>query len=177
MRSKITGRLFACVLLGVCVWACAGGNCHARLGETEKQLVARYGEAELLDLPENAWDDKTLTFSVDGPAGGSIGVFAYMLDGVSVSENYIFFNADGSKSVMEGKVYEAAKAIIQANAEGNTWRGLPGLPPPGIEILWVRSDNRETTAVVWKNQPNVLEVTRAEAHLRQMQHKTGLKGF
>jgi hypothetical protein len=151
--------------------------CFARLGETEAQVRDRYGKGTNFDDADNAWDDKTLLFFVPGPAGGEIRVWVYLVDGVSVAENYAFYSRDASECPIEGDVYEAAKAIINANSQGHQWRGLPGLPPPGIEILWVRSDNQLNTAVVWKNAMHVLEVSTAESHRKAEQHKKGLKGF
>lgn len=170
-------RLFPCIVAVICMATSFDAVCFARLGETEAQLRARYGDASNADDPDNAWDDKTLEFSMPGPAGGEVIVFAHLVDGVSISENYLFYAKDGSEASVTGDIYEAAKAIINANSQGHTWRGLRGLPPPGMEVLWIRSDNSANTAIVWKNQPNVLEISTAESHKRVEQHKKGIGGF
>jgi len=151
--------------------------CFARLGETEAQLRARYGDGKNADIPDNAWDDKTLEFTMPGPAGGEIIVVANLFNGVSIAENYLFYAKDGSRASVAEDVLEAAKAIVNANSQGHVWRGLPGLPPEGMEKLWVRSDNSANTAVVWKNLPHILEIGTAESHKRVAQHKNGIGGF
>jgi hypothetical protein len=171
-------RFFLLWVLTTAVMLCFSQSAIAWLGETEKQLTARYGKSPNVDDPDNAWDDKTLFFEIPGPAGGRIEIIAYLVEGVCVAENYSFFTKDGAESpITGGSTYDAAKAIVQANSQGHTWRGQPGLPPRGMELLWRRSDGELNTAVVWKSALHRLDVTTAEARTRVEQHAKGVGGF
>jgi hypothetical protein len=171
-------QLFARIVTAVCLTAVFSPVCFARLGETEAQLRARYGEGKNVDIPDNAWDDQTLEFTMPGPDGGEIIVVANLVDDVSIAENYLFYAEDGSRASVAGEVLDAAKTIVNANSQGRVWREVPpGLTPAGMEVAWVRSDNQANTAVVWKNQPYILEIGTAESNKRIAKHKSGVSGF
>ena len=150
----------------------------ARLGETEAELEARYGkpvrtEPKPLDV---APAEKRVWFEKNGILVGAI-----IYRGRCVGEGYGFIGSGGEKVAVADEMPKA-KALLQANAQGEVWNEhlFPERVNPNMECLWQRSDGK-AFAVVWKRSSDTLQVMDAafvnESANSDKQSEAGLQGF
>jgi hypothetical protein len=145
----------------VCGIALSPETCFGRLGETEAELERRYGRpfyqsTKREDVPPGG--EKTLSYLKD-----KIVIHVTLLRGRSASEGFEFKDANGRPIPIDGDVIEKAEAILDANSNGRVWRRLPAPQMVNKAFLhgWERDDD-EAAAVVWRNDPNILEVSTSE---------------
>lgn len=151
-------HLLACV-----VYACllSPAVCFGRLGETEDQLERRYGRPFYQTTDKSMMPpagEKRLNYLKD-----DITVNVTLYQGRSVSEGYEFQDSDRRPLPIEGDVLDRAEAILEASSQGHNWNRHPAPQKinPGILHVWQRSDGN-ASAVVWRNNPNMLEVSDSE---------------
>lgn len=128
--------------------------CFAALGETEKELIARYGKPFNEILPKDADDffgDKRLFFKKDG-----VGVVATMRQGRSACENYLLMDEKG-EYVRMSDAPERVAAILDANAPEGSWNPVK---MPQFAKAWQRQDEQAYAYVVAGEE--VLEVVTSE---------------
>lgn len=152
--------LLVYLICGISLWP---ANCFGRLGETEEQLAQRYGQPYFQstkkdDVPPGG--EKTMIYVKD-----KIVIHVTLLRGRSASEGFRFNDANGRPIPIEGDVMEKAEAILDANSNGRKWQRHPAPQMVNKEILhgWERDDDA-ATAMVWRSNPNVLEVSTNEFH-------------
>jgi hypothetical protein len=147
--------IFACLAFA---YVCLPGASFGRLGETEEQLERRYGRpfyqtTDRANMPLGG--EKRLNYLKD-----NITVHVTLSRGRSVSEGYEFKTNDRRPMPIDGDVLNTAEAILDANSEGHEWSRHPAPQSvnPRILHVWQRSDG-EASAVVWKNEPSMLELS------------------
>jgi hypothetical protein len=154
--------------------------CFARLGETEEQLGQRYGRPFYQSTDKSVvppGGEKRLNYLKD-----NITVHVTLYQGRSVVEGYEFKD-DGRKPLpIEGDVLDTAEAILEASSQGHGWRRhpMPQQVNPRILHVWQREDGN-ASAVVWRNEPNTLEVSDSEfmreSNRARKASSTGASGF
>jgi hypothetical protein len=132
--------------------------CWGRLGETEEQLNARYGEPTFESTKKGTMPapaEKHLEYLKDG-----VVISVALYQGRSVIENYAFKDENRRAVSIDGDVVAKADAIVQVNGGGFEWKRHPNPQAENREVLhaWHRKDGR-ARALVWANQADVLEVT------------------
>lgn len=167
--------------IGLCIaWLamCPAGICWARLGETEAEILKRYGKPFETDAdPKKIGPaDKKLYFS----KGDNL-VMVVIFRGHSVIEAYSFLDEDG-KTVPVRDNIEKAEALLQANAQGEEWVEHPAVHLVRDDLLaaWERSDDK-AMAAVFLNRPQTLEVSSLaywrEVNTSEKRAKAGADGF
>lgn len=149
----------------VALFACSTGQCFAVLGETEAEIVKRYGEPDQVALPPDVHPpaEKILAFLEPG-----VTITVYMWRGRSASEMYFFEDARGEKSPVAQNLEKAKTLFLDANAAGGKWVAQrPEVMRPDMVFWWDRSDGKATASVP-KASPDLLSVTDA-AFLRESQ--------
>lgn len=140
-------------LLGLMV---APSVSFARLGETEDELIKRFGRpvSTITDKDDIGIADKQLMFK----KGDTI-IHATIYRGECVSEGYQFMDGDGEAVPLKGPALEKAEAALGANAAGFEWQKhpSPGAINPDMLHAWNRTDGA-VAAVVWRNRPETLEI-------------------
>jgi len=141
-------------LTNVLVLAClavTGQTALAVLGETEAELVKRYGKPSAAVAKDvSAPAEKVLKFTT--PA---FDVSVFLLEGKSIREVHVL------KQNITGEEDPAVARILQANADGERWLWISDLfflptsfprqmakmkPLPGVKYCWVRRNDAE-----WRN--------------------------
>jgi hypothetical protein len=119
------------------------GVCHANLGETEAQCIARYGsESDVQDgLGYHQVGDKTATFHGKF-SGFALNVRIIFLNGRACHE--AISNADGSQALSMDQM----KAILDSERAGQDWH-------KGRAVY--RSDRHDTAgAIAWKRDDGAI---------------------
>jgi hypothetical protein len=128
----------------------------ARLGETEDELIERFGQpvSEITDKDELGIADKELVFKKDDTI-----IHATIYKGRCASEGYRFMDRNGKDVSLRGLAVEKANAALGANAAGFRWVKAPDPTAINPDMLhaWNRSDGK-VAAVVWENNPAMLEI-------------------
>ena len=145
----------------ICGIAISPEICFGRLGETEEQLQRRYGppfwqSTKIEDVPPGG--EKRLHYLKD-----KILIYVTLFQGRSVSEGFAFEDAKGRPLPIEGDLIEKVEAILDDNSDGREWRRHPAPQVVNKEFLhgWERDDGK-AAALVWRNAPNILEVSDVE---------------
>lgn len=128
----------------------------ARLGETEDELIERFGQpvSEITDKDELGIADKELVFKKDDTI-----IHATIYKGRCASEGYRFMDRNGKDVSLRGLAVEKANAALGANAAGFRWVKMPDPTAINPDMLhaWNRSDGK-VAAVVWENNPSMIEI-------------------
>lgn len=148
----------------------SSGQCFARLGETEAELIERYGEPVAPEMNESE-GGKILCFAKEG-----VFVQATVVHDRCVSEVYGFVVKDGDKvkPATAKDSMEKIELLLKANARGGKWEKRPPRKL-GFEaakrllseqfaeqsdaksemiFFWERSDNKAVAFVVTLDFPN-----------------------
>jgi hypothetical protein len=156
MERAMTKRLMCLALIWSGV-ALTPAVALARLGETEEELVARFGRStsQVTDKDKIGIADKELMFEKNGTI-----IHATIYNGVCVGEGYEFMDRNGNELPLRGDALEKAEAALGANAAGFRWQKHPDPSSINPEMMhaWNRTDG-QVSAVVWRNSPNILEIT------------------
>ncbi len=170
-----------CVVIALVVGGSTCHECVARLGETEEDVRARFGEPlwEATDKETvPAGGDKMLRFSKKG-----IEVFVTLRRGISVCEFYEFRDDNGDpEPISDDTNMRKVEGLLEANSQGHKWKRhvAAHMVLKGSRHVWERSDDG-AAAVVWAKDPNVLEVTdtkwRLEANRDEKAAASGVEGF
>lgn len=154
-------KLFCLLTLTACSHLLSPAACFGRLGETEEQLERRYGRPFYQTTDKSMMPpagEKRLNYLKD-----DITVNVTLYQGRSVSEGYEFKDSARRPVPIEGDSLDRAEAILEASSQGHEWNRHPAPQRvnPGILHVWQRSDGN-ASAVVWRNKPNMLEVSDSE---------------
>ena len=143
---------FFMTALATVVLAGAGTSCFARLGETEAEIVKRYGKPlRHIEKPTYAAAEKQLLFSL---GSGSLRVTFH--EGKSVVEELQLVGDDGKGLLWKSHV-ELAEKVLSAEAKGGKWGAETVGADDPYELLWRRSD-KKAFALVKKDSPNDLGI-------------------
>ena len=109
----------------------SSGTLWARLGETEDQLIQRYGKP-IADNQLPAWASKGVALHYMEFIKNNVTIFAYLLNGVSVIEEI----GKGQYPMSD----QDKQILLSDNAGGHVWKEL--LPSDGVssEKRWLRDD-------------------------------------
>lgn len=132
--------------------------CFARLGETEAELDARYGDPAAVQTPPDVLPpaEKQKLWILDGPQNTAMVVMALIHNGRCVRECHSF-RTDGKAMPLKNFPAEV-KSLLEANATGGKWEdGRPDFIQPNFAMQLMRSDGK-AFAYAWKNDPNVLVI-------------------
>ena len=154
--------------------------CFGRLGETEEELERRYGRpfyqtTDRANMPPGG--EKRLNYLKD-----NITVHVTLHRGRCVSEGYEFKDSQRRPLPIENETLDTAEAILEASSQGSEWsrHPAPETVNPGIKHVWQRADGG-ASAVVWRNSPNMLELTdnefMAESNRARKANAAGASGF
>lgn len=138
--------------------ACPIHECFARLGESEQELLERFGKpiaTNFKQLPPGV--DKQVDFFKNG-----IGVSVCLQRGRSVCERYWIVDP---KSDERGKQIDASnidtiRALVETNAQDSQWQEIPHADVASggrANYAWQRRDGR-ATAMVPSDMPDIVEV-------------------
>lgn len=132
------------------------GYSFARLGETEEELIARFGQSasEVTDKDRVGIADKILTFKKNDAI-----VHVTIYEGKCVSEGYQFMDRNGNDVPLRGAALEKVEAALGANAAGFRWQKHPDPSEinPNMMHAWNRTDG-SVAAAVWQNNPSTIEI-------------------
>jgi hypothetical protein len=137
---------------------CPIHECFARLGESEQELLERFGKpiaTHLRQLPPGV--EKKVDFFKNG-----IGVSVCLHRGRSVCERYWIVDP---KSDKQGKPIDAGnidtiRALVETNAQDSQWQEIPNADVASggkANYAWQRHDGR-ATAMVPSDMPDIVEV-------------------
>lgn len=127
--------------------------CCARLGETEAELEARYGnplgEKLAPEVPVPA--EKVLTFKKDGEI-----VVVELWRGRSASEWHVFRDGGGN-ALAAAKCPQRVAAALEANSQGSSWEAHGDRSNIGLLQFWSRQDG---SAVAWvkADMPDAVQI-------------------
>lgn len=128
----------------------------ARLGETEDELIERFGQpvSDITAKDQVGIADKILMFKK-----GDTVIHATIYKGQCVSEGYQFMDSNGNEVAINGAALEKADAALGANAAGFRWQKHPNPSAINPDMLhaWNRTDGA-VAAIVWRNKPSILEI-------------------
>lgn len=128
--------------LPLLVWALliqAINIAHARIGETEQQIIARYGKS-IKDIPSKGAREKYGAFVFNG-----FTIIVVFLDGVSQAESYSK-DRDGEFSNDE------IAALLKANAPAASWKLKASTPP--AKLQWEAKIDKFTVFAIYSKKPS-----------------------
>jgi hypothetical protein len=169
---------FCVALCAVLLAICPAGACWARLGETEAEIIKRYGQPTGTDSdPKNLGiAEKKLRFFK-----GDTHVVVLIFRGRSVMECYTFLGEQVTPVPVRNNLAKA-EALLEASAQGEEWvrHPAPHLVRDDVLESWERSDGK-AMAMVYLNRPETLEVSdvayQREWNASEKRAKAGADGF
>ena len=156
---------FFMTVLATVMLAGAGTQCFAVLGETEAEILKRYGKPDHIGLPPEVLPpaEKILVFDKPG-----VLISVYMWRGRSATEMFSFSDQSGENSPVAQNMDKAKTLALNANAQGADWVAQRAeAVPPDTVFWWDRSDGRAKASVA-KATPHLLMIVESE-FLRETQ--------
>lgn len=136
--NQLLKAFFVVSLFGV-----VGNPAFAVLGETEAELVERYGKPDAVSVGDEDLAPAEKVIGWSSPDGYD--VVACLIDGRSVREIYVLEEA------VQGPVDATVKRLLNENADGDSWRVIPEEAMAGVNTLQAQlAELRGKTHPKWK---------------------------
>jgi hypothetical protein len=157
--SRSPMNKFFMTALATVMLAGADTQCFAVLGETEAEIVKRYGKPDHIGLPPEVHPPAEKILMFDKPG---VLISVYMWRGRAASEMYSFADVRGANSPVAQNMETAKAVALDVNAQGVEWVATrPEAMRPDMAYWWDRSDGKAMAAVS-KATPHLLSIVDSE---------------